>query len=231
LGAAIDEGGRTTDKGMGMHKIMVVPLAGLLALTVAAPAMAAANVSNTSSSLTMAQGGWDAWDDATQTYRFGYISVSQDDSGNTFAEYSASSQQFVQCTGAETPDDPNDDTFGTVGSDDYGWGPATLKIGKTYSTAKASGSLDIDRVSYDECTGIYDKEQVSSTTFSLDLTATSALVKESGRGSFHVPGTFNNHSSYKAVYREADGSFDAGDGPTAVSGAIGKVTSSDHSNG
>jgi hypothetical protein len=48
---------------------------------------------------------------------------------------------------------------------------------------------------YDECTGTYDKEQVSSATFSLDLTATSALIKESGRGSFHIPGTFNNHSS------------------------------------
>jgi hypothetical protein len=214
-----------------MRKIFVLPLAGLLALTVAATAMAAPNVSNTSSSLTMAQGGWDAWDDATQTYLYGYITVSQDQSGNTFAEYSASSQQYVRCTGADTPDDPNDDTFGTVGTDDYGWGPATLATGKTYSVAKASGSLDIGRVSYDECTGIYDKEQVSSATFSLDLTATSALIKESGRGSFHLPGTFNSHSSYKAAYRYAEGIFDAGDGAQDVYGAIGKITSSDHSNG
>ena len=214
-----------------MHKIMVVPLAGLLALTVAAPAMAGPNVSNTSNSLTIAQGGWDAWDDATQTYRFGYIAVSQDQSGNTFAEFSASSQQYVQCTGAETPDDPNDDTFGTIGTDDWGSGPAKLAIGKSYSGATASGSLDIGRVSYDECTGIYDKELVSSATFSLDLTATSPLIRESGRGSFHIPGTFNNHSSYKAAYVYAEGSFDAGAGAMAVSGAIGKVTSSDHTNG
>ncbi|HXI81044.1 MAG TPA: hypothetical protein VNM34_09545 [Verrucomicrobiae bacterium] len=214
-----------------MHKIMVVPLAGLLALTVAAPAMAGPNVSNTSNSLTMAQGSWDSWDDATQTYGFGYITVSQDQSGNTFAEYSASSQQYVQCTGADTPDDPSDDTFGTIGTDDYGWGSATLATAKTYSTANASGTLDIGRVSYDECTGIYDKEQVSSATFSLDLTATSALIKESGRGSFHIPGTFNNHSSYKAAYRYAEGTFDAGNGAVDVYGAIGKVTSSDHTNG
>ena len=215
-----------------MRKLLVFPLAGVLALAVAAPAFAGANVSNTSGSVTIAQGNWESWDDATQTYRYGYVAVSQYTSGETFAEYSSSSQQFVQCTGADTPDNPDDDTFGTVGTDSWGYGPASLAITRGMASAAASGSLDIGTASYNECTGEYDKGGFeSSTAFSLDLTATSALIKESGRGSFHVPSEFNGHSSYRSTYRYAAGTFDAGDGPQTVDGIIGKVSWTDHANG
>jgi hypothetical protein len=215
-----------------MHKVIVLPLAGLLALAVAAPASAGANVSNTSGSVTIAQANWESWDDATQTGTYGYVAVSQDASGETFAEYGSSSQQFVQCTGADTPDNPDDDTFGTVGTDSWGYGPASLTITRGMASATASGSLDIGTASYNECTGEYDKDGAeSSASFSLDLTATSALIKESGRGSFHIPSEFNGHSSYKSTYRYATGTFDVGGGSQTVDGMIGKVSWTDHANG
>jgi hypothetical protein len=65
----------------------------------------------------------------------------------------------------------------------------------------------------------------------MSLTATSGTIRETGRGSFHVPGEYNGHSSYKSVYRSADGDLVI-DGVThAAFGAIGKVSWSDHFNG
>jgi len=58
-----------------------------------------------------------------------------------------------------------------------------------------------------------------------------ATIRESGRGSFHIPGEFNGHSSYKSVYRLADGTFAGGATAQSVSGQIGTFSWTDHSNG
>jgi hypothetical protein len=215
-----------------MRRFMTIPMAGLFALAVAAPAAAGANVGNFSGSVTMAQANWDAKDEATQTYSYGYIAVSRDQgSSEAFAEYSEYSERYVQCTGAETPDDPDDDTYGAIATSVWGYGSASLAIGKNNGTASASGELSAGREGYNECTGEWTFEELPAFPFSLDLTATSATIRESGRGSFHVPGEFNSHSSYKAVYRYAEGTFEGADGPQSVFGQIGKVSWSDHSNG
>ena len=64
-------------------------------------------------------------------------------SSEAFAEYNQGNEQYVQCTGAETPDNPDDDTFGVVFSNVWGYGPAALTIGKSNSAASASGTLDV----------------------------------------------------------------------------------------
>lgn len=214
-----------------MRRFMTIPLAGLLALTLAAPAMAGPNVGNFSGSVTIAQANWEAWDDASQTYTYGYIAVGQEQGGEAFADFSESSQQYVQCTGADTPDDKEDDTFGAVGSNVWGYGSPSLAIGKNFGTATASGTLEASRETFNECTGEYGYEALPALAFSLDLTANSGTVKESSRGSFKLPGEYNSHSSYKATYRFAEGTFDAGDGAHEVYGQIGKVSWMDHSNG
>jgi hypothetical protein len=56
-------------------------------------------------------------------------------------------------------------------------------------------------------------------------------VRESSRGSFKLPGEYNSHSSYKAVYRFAEGTIDLGAGTQEVYGQIGTVSWKDHSNG
>jgi hypothetical protein len=224
-----------------MRRFMVFPLAGLLVLGASAPVLAGPNVGNFSGSATVAQGGWDSYDEATETYESGYIVVAKDSSSSeTYAEYSQYTEVVVQCTGADTPDDPNDDTWGSNSTFRYGFGTATLTIGKKGAVATASGTLSVSEGSFDGCTG--DKsyapkdttgggEEAVDVPFSLSLTATSGTIKESGRGSFKLPGTFNSHSSYKSTYRLAEGSFEAGNGTQPVSGQFGTVSWTDHSNG
>lgn len=215
-----------------MRRFVTVPLAGLVALAVAAPVAAGPNVGNYSSSLIVAQATWDSWDEATGAYSSGFIAVSQEQgSAEAFAEYNAYSEQSVQCTGAETPDDPDDDTFGLVGSSTWGWGPASLAVGKNFGAASASGDLSMGREHFNECTGEWTFEEVPEAQFDLDLTATSGTIRESGRGSFHLPGEFNSHSSYKATYRFAVGTFSGVDGAQSVGGQIGKVSWMEHANG
>jgi len=215
-----------------MRRFMTVPMAGLLALALAAPVAAGPNVGNYSSSATIAQASWDSYDEEKEAYSAGYIAISREQgSSEAFAEYSQYSETFVQCTGADTPDDPDDDTFGVVTSNVWGYGAASLAVGRNYSSASASGTLDAAREDFDECTGEWSYEELQAFEFSLDLTATSATFKESGRGSFHVPGEFNSHSSYKATYRFAEGVFDGADSSQGVSGQIGKVSWREHTNG
>jgi hypothetical protein len=215
-----------------MRTFLTVPMAGLLVLAGAAPVAAGPNVGNYSSSLTMAQANWGSKDGATETFTYGYLAVSQEQgSSDAFAEYSEYSERNVQCTGAETPDDLSDDTFGTNTSSVWGFGPASLSIGAKFASATASAVLDVYKELIDGCTGESSYQEDSGLSIGLDLTATSSTIRESGRGSFHLPGEFNNHSSYKATYRFAEGSVDGADGPQDVFGQIGKVSWSEHSNG
>jgi hypothetical protein len=210
---------------------MAIPMAGLLALTLAGSALAGPNVGNYSSSLALAQASWDSYDEATGTYGYGYVAVSQQGgSSDAFAEYYQGSEQYVQCTGADTPDNEDDDTFGVIFSNVWGYGPAALTIGKSNSAATASATLDVTREGFNECTGEWTYEGLPDFAFTLDMTATSATIRESGRGSFHLPGEFNSHSSYKAVYRQAAGTFTGSDGPQSISGMIGNISWKDHSN-
>jgi hypothetical protein len=216
-----------------MRRFLTIPAAGVLALALAAPAMAGANVGNYSSSLAIAQGGWDSFDEETSTYSSGYLAVSSDAAnGATFAEYGSYAETKLQCTGADTPDDPDDDTYAGGYSSDYGYAEgASLTIARRDSSAHATGSMDAYHEEYNGCTGESTFDELGSFEFSLDLTATSSTIRESGRGSFHVPGEFNGHSTYRADYRLAGGTFDGPDGSRVVDGQIGTVTWRDHSNG
>ncbi|HEX5823987.1 MAG TPA: hypothetical protein VFY18_05935 [Candidatus Limnocylindrales bacterium] len=224
-----------------MRTFMVVPLAGLLVLGAAAPVLAAPNVGNFGGSATVAQGGWDSYDEATETFESGYVVVARDSgSSETYAEYSQYTEVTVQCTGADTPADETDDTWASNSSFRYGYGTATLTIGKKGALATASGTLSVSEGTFDGCTGEETYAPKDTTggggesvdvPFSLSLTATSGTIKESGRSSFKLPGQFNSHSSYKSTYRLAEGTFEAGNGTQAVSGQFGTVSWMDHSNG
>jgi hypothetical protein len=215
-----------------MRTFLTVPMAGLLVLAVAAPVAAGPNVGNYSSSVELAQADWGSFDKEGGVYSYGYLTVSREQgTSQAFAEYSQYSEQYIQCTGAETPDDPDDDTFGTKASSVWGFGPASLAIGPRFSSATASATLEAYADAFDDCTGEWSSEEVSDLSVALDLTATSGTIKESGRGSFHLPGEFNSHSSYKATYRMAEGSIDGVEGAESVFGQIGKVSWSEHANG
>jgi hypothetical protein len=215
-----------------MRSFLTVPMAGLLVLAVAAPVAAGPNVGNYSSSVLIAQANWGSFDEATGTYSYGYLAVSQEQgSPDAFAEFNQYIEQGIQCTGAATPDDLDDDTFGYITTNRWGFGSGSLSVDGRFSAATASGILDVYAETFDSCTEAYSWEELPGLSFGLDLTATSATIRESGRGSFHLPGEINNHSSYKATYRYAEGSLDGVEGAEDGFGQIGKVTWTEHTNG
>jgi hypothetical protein len=215
-----------------MRRFLAIPLASLLLAGATVPALAAPNVSNLGGSATIAQGGWDSYDEATGAYASGYVVVIRDASSpETYAEYSEYAERYVQCTGADTPDDSSDDAWGVVATFRYGYGEASLDLSKRSGTATAAGTLHVSEGSVDECAGEKTEGDSGDVAFTLDLTATSGTIRESGRGSFKLPGEFNSHSSYKVTYRLAEGTFTAGADAQAVQGQFGTVAWMDHSNG
>jgi hypothetical protein len=215
-----------------MRKFMVVPLAGLFLLGTAAPAFAAPDVGNYGGSATIVQGGWDSYSEDKDGYQSGSITVYQETgSAETFVDYSEYSEALVQCTGADTPDDPDDDTWASMSSFRYGYGEATLSIAKRSASAAASGTISVIAGTFDGCTGDETYGDPVDMPFTLSLTATSGTIKESSRGSFKLPGVFNSHSSYKSTYRLAEGTLDVGGDAHEAYGQFGVVSWMDHSNG
>lgn len=210
-----------------MRKFMIIPLAALLVLTVAAPASAGANTSNSSGSALTAQGSWSS--EAGGVWTSGSIYAWQETgSTTTYVEFFEESGQYVDCT----PADDTDESYGFQGQYRYGYGEGTLSIARGLSQAHASGVLEVSTVTVDDCTGQYDESFAGGVSVSLDLVATGSKIMERGTSSFKIPSEFNGHSTYSTTYRAAAGTATIGDGPElAVDGGIGTVSWRDHSNG
>src|SRR4029453_2313915 len=95
---------RQAREGDEMRRFLTIPAAGVLALALAVPAMAGANVGNTSGSTTIAQGSGGTFDDSTGTYRYGYVAVSRDGAGGpAYVEYGSPNGREGQNPRAGTP--------------------------------------------------------------------------------------------------------------------------------
>jgi hypothetical protein len=209
-----------------MRKFMVLPTAALLALAIAAPVSAGADVSNTSSSAMIAQGSWESQAGDIETY--GSLAAWQDSGASSaYLEFFEASGQYVDCT----PTDDTDDSYGFQGQYRYGYGDGTLTIGRGSSDAHASGPLEISTTVVDDCTGTYDETIESGVAASLDLVANGPKIMERGTWSFKIPSQFNTHSSYSTTARSAAGTATIGGDAVAVDGGIGKVSWRDHGNG
>ena len=209
-----------------MRKFMVIPMAALLALTVAAPASAGANTYNGSGSALTAQGFWSS--DAGGAWTYGSLYAWQaTGSASTYLDFFEEGGQYVDCT----PDDDTDEFYGFQGQYRYGYGEGTLTMGQGLSQAHASGVLEIGTVTVDDCVGLYDESWASGVPVSLDLVATGPKVMERGTSSFKIPGEYNGHSSYSTTSRSAAGTASIDGSEIAVEGGIGKVSWRDHGNG
>lgn len=219
---------------LAMRKGMAFGAACLLALALAAPVAAGPNVSNTSGGFTGAEGDWYSYNEETGASTYGYLFAHRDKGQKDPAvDFFQGSDQYVQCTGQDTPADVSDDTYGGIYSSMWGYGPATsFTVPKDFSTATATASLDVYQDSWNECTGEGSSEFLGSVEVTLTLTADGPLVRETGRGSFHIPGDVNAHSSYRSATRSAVGSVTIDGTSTPVDfGIIGSVSWMDHWNG
>jgi hypothetical protein len=214
-----------------MRKLMIMGMASLMVLAMAAPVAAGANVGNYSGGATLAQAAWESYDETTGAASYGYLVAAREQGETTtLIEFSESNETWTLCSDGGTPDDESDDSFGVVGTYRSAYGSGTLTVSKSYGSATAAGVLDVWTDTYDECAGTYDSAYQDEVSISLDLVATGDLVRESGRGSFHIPGAFNDHSSYRSTYRLAEGVVSIGDQTFESFGQIGKVSWSSHTN-
>jgi hypothetical protein len=213
-----------------LSKLASAGIAGLLALAVTAPAAAASpNVFKTSGSVTVAQVDWAFYDG--DTFIGGYLVAAEEAKRPTVIEYFKWSETLVQCEGAGSPDDPSDDVWGYRIRSEFGYGPAaTFTIGKSLSGAIATGVLTIQIDTADECTG-EGASVLEETAVSVQVVGTSSLIRESGRGSFHIPGEINAHGSFRQVYRTGDGVATIGDWSVESLGVVGTISWRDHANG
>ena len=221
-----------------MRKFMVLPMAGLLALSVAGPAAAGANVSNSSGSGQSIYGEWYTDDGTT-----GYVSIVADSDYGTYGEFYQENGQWVVCDTGTPPVDgksgpvPYDTTGGDegfVGTRTSGYAyDVQIDLSRRLETGRATGTVELYTETVDECNGIYGGDGVAEVVpFEVDASATGPLVTVRGSGHYKVPSQFNEHQNTKGSERQASGSIVAGSSiDTALDWAyLTKVSWSSHSN-
>lgn len=222
-----------------MRRFMVLPLAGLLALTIAGPALAGPNVSNTSGGGETIYGEW------SSEGTWGYVFLGEETGYGAFGEIYQESGEWILCApvagggpakgGPSTEDTtPGEEVYGFVGTRTYGYATdLELNLSRRLETGSATGTVELFTETVDECAGIYGDG--SSEIASIDVTATGigSLASFRGSGSYKIPSEFNGHDSYRGTERQASGSIVAGSVIDASFdfGYMSRVTWTSHSNG
>lgn len=194
----------------------------VLALVISSSTALAAQVQKTTVKAVIAAGGWEVIDEETGGGEFGDVQFATAE-GKTTVSLIISSGELVLCAGDETPDDPFDDVYGFVGTETVGEGVGKLTVGKSYSSAVATGTVAAEVFTFDECTG--DEGTVTKKTIavSLDLTGISPVVHEKLRSTISIPSRLRTKTMIAAESREAAGSIKVGTRSIDVGGVIGQL--------
>ncbi len=198
-----------------MRKFMVVPMAGLLALGIAAPAAAAPNVSNTSGTGQSVYGEWSSESGS------GYVSVGIDSAYGSYAEIYQESGTWVECApGDEPPPDkgaiaydttPGEGGYGFVGTRTSGYGSdIRLDLSRKLDSGRATGTIELYTETVDECNAVYDGGTSEVGALDLQLTGTGSVASFRDSQFYKLPSEFNGHATYRGRERQATGSLVAG---------------------
>lgn len=224
-----------------MRKFTVLPMAAILALTIAAPAMAGANVSNTSG------GGESIYGEWSSEGTYGYVFLGEETGYGGFADIYEESGEWVVCDPAAVDpsggkDDPTiqdttpgDETYGFSGTRTWGYGfDLQITLSRRLETGSATGSVELYTETVDECNGIYGGDAVGEIgTINVAVTGVGSLASFRGSGAYKIPSEFNGHQNYRGSERQATGSVVAGSAIDATFdfGYMSKVTWTEHTNG
>jgi hypothetical protein len=170
----------------------------------------------------VAQAEWERFDEDTGSGEFGVVQFATAE-GTTTAFLAVSRGELIQCEGALTPDDPSDDTYGFLGTLIQGEGPATLALGKSYSSATGSGTVGAQIQTFDECTGEGDVTTTRSISLALDLTGISPVITQKSRTTITIPKTLRAKVMLQSRSRDAAGTLVMDGQSSDVGGAIGNL--------
>lgn len=209
-----------------MRRFIVLSLAALLALAVAAPVAAGANVANRSGSFDEVYGSWSAYDESTEIATYGSVWVFQEaGSGGLVESLYEESGRYVECAGGGG-------NIGFQGTLTFGWGDATLAVSRRLASATATGTIHIETATIDDCAGIFEVVSSGDVPLSLSLTASGPLVTFRGTNSVKIPGELKQHGNFRGESRSATGSLTFGQGPRALGDAqIAHINWTDHCKG
>jgi hypothetical protein len=171
----------------------------------------------------VAQAGWETFDEQSGAGEAGSAEFATAE-GRTTVTLSMSKGELVLCQGGDTPDDPFDDVFGFVGTSTFGEGPARLSLGKTYSSAKGSGTVTAEVFTFSECTGDEGTTSTKSIKVSIDLTGISPIIHETVRSTISIPSRLRSKTMIRADSREAAGSVKVGSRTIRTGGLIGMLS-------
>ena len=170
----------------------------------------------------VAQAGWERFDEDTGSGEIGVVQFATAE-GQTTVFFSMSTGELVQCEGALTPDDPTDDVFGFRGTLTQGEGPATLALGKSYSTASGSGTVNAEVLTLDECAGGGEVTTRTSIRLALDLTGISPIVTQKSRTTIAIPKQLRSKVMLQSRSRDAAGTLVMNSRSLDVGGVIGNL--------
>jgi len=217
-----------------MRKLMVLPLAGLLALGVAGPVAAGPNVSNTSGSGETIYGDW-----STDT-GYGYVYLGEQSGYGGFGDIYQESGTWVECEPTEedvpSPKDtgPGDGYYGFVGTRTWGYAyDVKIDLSRRLDTGTATGTVELYTETVDECNGVYGGDAVAEVgALDVAVTGVGPLATFKGSGSYKIPSEFNGHQNYRGKERQATGSVAAGGSIDAAFGFgyMSQVTWTEHIN-
>jgi len=170
----------------------------------------------------VAQGSWEIFDEVTGAGEFGDLQFATAE-GQTMILLMMSKGELLLCAGGETPDDPFDDYWGFVGTETFGEGVGKLSLGKTYSSAVASGKVNVEVYTYNECTGDEGSATTKTMNVSLDLTGVSPIITEKLRSTISIPKRLSAKTMIQAQSRDAAGTLKIGSRTLEVGGYIGLI--------
>ena len=170
----------------------------------------------------VAQAEWERFDEDTGAGEFGAVQFATVD-GQTTVALAVSSGELIQCEGALTPDDPSDDVYGFLGTLIQGEGPATLVLGKSYSSASGSGTVDAQVQTFDECTGEGDVTTTRSIRLALDLSGISPVITQKSRTTIAIPKVLRAKVMLQSRSRDAAGTLVMDSRSLDVGGVIGNL--------
>lgn len=171
----------------------------------------------------IAQADWEHFDEDTGAGEFGVVQFATAERRTTVF-LAISTGELVLCQGAETPDDPLDDIFGFVGSTTQGEGPARLSVGRSYSTAVASGTVSAQVSTINECTGDGEVTTTASIRVSLDLAGIGPVVTQKSRTTVAIPRQLRTKTFVQSRTRDAAGTLVMNGGSQEVGGVIGALS-------
>ena len=166
----------------------------------------------------VAQSGWESVDPDTGAGEFGIVQFATEKTGTTVA-LSMSRGELILCEGGDTPNDPTDDFYGFLGTSVDGEGKARLSVGRSFSSATGSATVQAQVATVNECTGESAVDDTQRIAISLDLTSIGPIVTQKGRTTVSIPKQLRTKIFVQSRSRDAAGTVVV-DGRTIEAGGI-----------